>query len=276
MAVSEIQWRYFNNGNAISGFNDGNNTLYCGKNSGNNYVTEIAIKLDVPATSVTLSVKAAGLNGSASDRPLAYKMSPNITDGGLINAGYNTGRDGTFYIGGGTQGTASITIAQNMKAGQFYYIYIFDGSYYGVYNATILGGASTRGSSSDAATYSLSISAGEGSSITVNRYASQFAGTGNLGNGAVIYPQDQLQLWFAAQSGFEIVSATVNGAGFNSGATFGVIGNVSVATLARRLGVLYIDIGGQLIPHQCFIDDGNAFVPYLPYLDNGNSFELLA
>lgn len=74
--------------------------------------------------------------------------------------------------------------------------------------------------------YTLSISAGTGSSITVARNGT------TLSNGATITYGDSLVITFTASTGYAIATHTVNGTTFTSGGTHTVTGNVSVVATA--------------------------------------------
>ena len=82
--------------------------------------------------------------------------------------------------------------------------------------------------------YSLSISAGSNTTITVNRTSSpnQHASTGNLSNGATIYYGDTLTISYTVSSGYNISTHTVNGTTFTSGTSYTVSSNISVITTA--------------------------------------------
>jgi len=82
--------------------------------------------------------------------------------------------------------------------------------------------------------YSLSISAGANTTVTVNRTASpnQHASTGNLSSGSVIYYGDTLTISYSVSSGYQIQTHTVNGSNFSSGDSFTVTGAISVVTTA--------------------------------------------
>lgn len=88
---------------------------------------------------------------------------------------------------------------------------------------------------SNIATYTLSLSAGTGSNITVNRTASGYAGTGNLSSGARLYYNDKLKITFTPSTNYAISTHTVNGSSFSSGNTYTVTGNVSVKATAQVL-----------------------------------------
>ena len=77
-------------------------------------------------------------------------------------------------------------------------------------------------------TYTLTISAGTGTSITVKR------GNTTLANGATITHGDSLTISFVALSGYNLSTHTVNGTTFTSGGTHTVSGAVSVAATASR------------------------------------------
>lgn len=82
--------------------------------------------------------------------------------------------------------------------------------------------------------YSLSISAGANTSVTVSRTSSpnQGASTGTLSSGSVIYYGDVLKITYSVSSGYKISTSTVNGTTFTSGASFTVTSAISVVTTA--------------------------------------------
>lgn len=96
-------------------------------------------------------------------------------------------------------------------------------------------------------TYSLSISAGSGSSITVNRTSSGYADTGNITAGTRLYYGDKLKVSFSPNTNYRLLTTTVNGAAFTSGNTHTVSSNVDVAStaqvLASVIGATNADIG---------------------------------
>lgn len=83
--------------------------------------------------------------------------------------------------------------------------------------------------------YSLSISAGANTTVTVSRTSSpnQHASTGTLSSGSVIYYGDVLTISYSVSSGYKISTATVNGSTFTSGASFTVTSTISVVTTAE-------------------------------------------
>ena len=83
--------------------------------------------------------------------------------------------------------------------------------------------------------YSLSISAGANTTVTVNRTSSpnQGASTGTLSSGSVIYYGDVITVSYSVSSGYKISTATVNGSTFTSGQSFTVTSAISVVTTAE-------------------------------------------
>lgn len=108
--------------------------------------------------------------------------------------------------------------------------YPFNGTYSGVSINTIT--ASTTIDLDPITVYSLDISAGTGSSITVNRTSSGYGATGNLSDGATLYYNDKLKITFTPNTNYAITTRTVNGSTFTSGNTHTVSGNVKVVSAA--------------------------------------------
>lgn len=74
--------------------------------------------------------------------------------------------------------------------------------------------------------YTLTISKGSNTNLTVKR------GSTTLSNGATIYYGDILTITFSANTGYTISQATVNNLNISSGNTFLVVGNTTVKTVA--------------------------------------------
>lgn len=83
--------------------------------------------------------------------------------------------------------------------------------------------------------YTLSMSAGTGSSITVNRTSSPAGSTGNLSDGTGLYYDDELKITFEPSSNYRITTRTVNSSDFTSGNTYTVTGDVTVKAKATPL-----------------------------------------
>ena len=82
--------------------------------------------------------------------------------------------------------------------------------------------------------YSLSISQGANTTVTITRTSSpnQGASTGTLSSGSVVYYGDVLQITASANSGYNLSTFTVNGSSFTSGNTITVTSAISVVTTA--------------------------------------------
>lgn len=109
----------------------------------------------------------------------------------------------------------------------------FSGNYSGVSIGTITAEANVD--LDTITTYTLSTSAGTGSSITVNRTSSGYASTGNISNGARLYYGDKLKISASPSANYQISTLKVNNSNFTSGNTHTVKGNVSVASTAQVL-----------------------------------------
>lgn len=105
----------------------------------------------------------------------------------------------------------------------------------GIYNWSINETGSGSFTLNALTVYSLSTSAGTGSSITVNRTSSGYASTGNLSNGARLYKGDTLKITFTPSTNYAISTHTVNGSTFTSGGTHTVSTNVNVVATAQVL-----------------------------------------
>lgn len=83
--------------------------------------------------------------------------------------------------------------------------------------------------------YSLSISAGSNTSVSVERTSSpnQHSSTGKLSSGSVVYYGDVLKITASASSGYKLSTFTVNGTSFTSGNTITVSSAINVVTTAE-------------------------------------------
>lgn len=86
-------------------------------------------------------------------------------------------------------------------------------------------------------TYTLSVSAGTGSTITVSRTSSGYSGasTGNITSGTRLYYDDKLKITFAPKTNYRLLTTTVNNTSFTSGNTHTVTTDVSVKSTAQVL-----------------------------------------
>lgn len=121
--------------------------------------------------------------------------------------------------------------------------------------------------------YTLTLEAGQNSTVTVERTASPWGGgTGALNDGATLYHSDVLKITYAAPTGYEIQTHTVNGNDIANGGSHTVTGDVVVVIIAGALGLVYIDTGTELKKYLIFIDDGTKWRQYMPYIDNGTAW----
>lgn len=189
------------------------------------------------ATSITISITAGTI---AHQQGVAYTRIPfyittsstshanaNLADDFAVT-GYITGSNGNAYTG-----TANIVL----KASTRYYVWFFPPSKdYGWSYWHNSSRYTTSHTESGTSKFSLSISAGAGSSITVNRTSSSVGlGTGNLSNGAVIYKNDVLKISASPNTNYRLLTLKVNNSNFTSGNSYTVSGNVTVASTAQVL-----------------------------------------
>ena len=153
----------------------------------------------------------------------------------LHTEGYGTGGSVTFT---GTPSPASITVQHAAGAGA---------KTVSLSAATTAAVRPYSGSASltPATLHKLSISAGTGTSITVDNST---AGKTGLTSGALIVAGDVLKISFAANTGYELKTHTVNGSSFTSGGSLTVSGNVTVAaTAALKSYTLTVNADGNAL-----------------------------
>lgn len=114
--------------------------------------------------------------------------------------------------------------------------------------------------------YPLTVSAGQGCSVTVRRNGQ------TIGAGTALHDGDSLQIAFSALPGYELVTHTVNGQSFLNGGLLLVSGPVTVAATARRVGRLRLDTGSAIVPCRVMLDTGVSIVPARIFLDLGGSY----
>lgn len=169
------------------------------------------------STAVDHYVKVKGSNDSESTFDPGGKGFVNNSSSGawvnLTDSSWNAVSPYTYTVTHNADGTASVSFTVKMLVGSSW-----------------RGGDGQTGtlSLSNTPTYTLSISAGTGSSITVKK------GTTTLSNGATIARGDSLTITFTASTGYDIVTHTVNGSTFTSGGTHTVTGAVSVVSTAAK------------------------------------------
>ena len=182
-----------------------------------------------------------------------------------------SGTVGTTAIANMTSDTAVKTITVNTAAlapSTTYYLVLWSSDKTGVSIRQVLyTGGNPAVTVTYYNTYTLSISAGTGSTIMVQR------GGTTLANGATITHGDVLTITFAAKAGYRLTLHTVNGSSFASGGQHTVANNVTVAALAAALAY---PIGtGTGVEMACaYIGNGSTFDLYVAYIGNGSTWDL--
>ena len=82
--------------------------------------------------------------------------------------------------------------------------------------------------------YTLTINAGTGSTVTVNRISSNVDATGVMDDGDNIWGGDILTISFGAKTGYTLSVHTVNGSTFTSGNSITVAGDVTIRATATK------------------------------------------
>lgn len=179
-------------------------------------------------------------------RPIRVKVTQSATS--HINAGASADYDAEYSYSVTTESTsATITISGLMlEPGTVYYLYLFPGSGYkndgssghGQYLVFCYDNSGNDLTALEYNSivnfYTLTTSAGTGSTITVKRTSSPNAGasTGTLSSGATIYTGDKLTIIFGANTGYTLATNTVTGATSNGNNIYTVSGNVKVVSSA--------------------------------------------
>lgn len=172
----------------------------------------------------------------------------------LNTEGTTNGGQEYFYA---TPSPATVTVKHSAAAGakqitiagstQVYPVYI-NGNAHGA-----SGSNSATVTTGTFSTYALSIDAGEGASVEINRTASSIAAAGTVAAGDAIYAGDVLQISYSADVEYNVTAATVNGAAIESGGSHTVTGDVAVVIVTElasivyvgdKVGVLYVYLNG--------------------------------
>ena len=158
-----------------------------------------------------------------------------------VKAADNTGSSGTLDVSQSKNGSSptistdvSNTITVSHGTGTSKQIVL---SFSGTINAVTYftyPNESTTVTVASATARSLSISAGEGASVTVNRTSSPWAATGAI-TGGTVYDGDVLTISFSVSTGYNLSTHTVNGSSFANGGTHTVSGNVDIVATATRI-----------------------------------------
>lgn len=236
-----------------------------GRNQGYNYVAryELTVSSGVVADKIAVSFGAINHNYGSTGEPIRYKVTTNPTS--HVNAGAGSDFDGALtFTPSGSQYNASLNGQVTINQSGTYYLYIFPGS---TNDCTWSWPTAAVNVNLTKSVYQLTLNKAAHTSLEVKR------GGVSLSDGASIAYGDDLTITFGADAGYE-VSATLNGSPIQSGATHTVAGNVTVATIATALGLVYIDNGSQFEAAQVFIDNGLDWEQHMPFIDNGTEFEL--
>lgn len=109
---------------------------------------------------------------------------------------------------------------------------------------------------------------GGATASVVRTWSAVGAGTGAIGSGTKLFPNDTLQVVFTPAPNYEVDVHTVNGSPFASGGTLSVWSNISVVARGKILSNTFIGNDRYLT----FIDSGSGFQQYLAYLDTGSEW----
>lgn len=209
-----------------------------GYESKSNRVVRFSFKTgSTGATSISISVTAGTISNQQGDDLTSIPFY--VTTSSTSHADAN-GADGvavTGYIRGSSGKAYSGSAPVVLKADTTYYLWFFPGSKtygwsYWHNNSYYYTDCTPSGTSK----FALSISAGTGSTITVNRTSSSVGlSTGNLSNGAVIYKNDKLKITFAPKTNYKLLTQKMNGTTIASGNTHTVSGDISVTATAQVL-----------------------------------------
>lgn len=159
----------------------------------------------------------------------SYKLSISQGTGSVVSVL----RNGTALADGATINHGDVlTIVFGVDDGYNLGAHTVNGATFASGKTHTVTGAVTVAATASKKTFSLTISAGTGSQITVKRNGS------TLSNGATLTYGDSLVISFGVSEGYSLDVHTVNGAVFESGDTHVVTGGVSVVSTALVLAFL--------------------------------------
>ena len=223
---------------------------------------------DNPTLKIVTSVTSYKLTTSAGD---GSSITVNRTSSPLGGAATGTITSGaTIYLNDVLKITFTASSGYNLGT------HTVNGTSFTSGNTHTVTAAVTIQSTATLKSFTLSISAGTGSTITVNRTSSPLKGatTGTIANGATIYYNDVLKITTSASGGYEIKEQTFNGSSFASGASKTVTAAVTIVTTTALMGLVYIDNGTEFEAYLIFIDNGTSWEQYIPYIDNGSGWDI--
>lgn len=233
-------------------------------------ITQNSQSIENYTSNVTVTVAVSWGSGSFSNDVL-YGTA--IIDGTSYSFSGSFNSDGETQTGSKTLFSKTLDVAHDTSTGKktVQVSASYNTSYWGVLTAS-----KSLELTAFPLRYTLSMSAGTGSTIDVNRINSPQANAsiGSLDDGVYIYTNDVLQINFVASTGYEILTKTVNGSDFTSGNSHTVDGAVSVITTTRMLGLAYIANGTINEKYLIYIENGVDWYLYIPYIDNGTSWDI--
>ncbi len=189
------------------------------------------------------------------------------SDGEIFTVNFDKPRTLTISEGDGASVTCSISNGSTVYDGDTFTVTAntvtgYNKTTFTVSGATLVSGNTyqvtgnvTITASATVKSYTLTLDAGDNSTITVKRTNSPLGGatTGNLSNNATIYYNDVLKISFVASTGYNIATSTVNGSSFTSGNTYTVSGAVlveSTATVKSYTLSLNPDTGTEILVYR--------------------------
>lgn len=222
---------YYNDGVA------GSSTVIGYENSHNRVVRFSFTTGDNGATSISISVSAGSISkqGGSDQTSIPFYVGTSKTS--HKNANASKGYSVTGYIKGSSGYAYSGKADIILKANTTYYLWFFPKTEtYGWSYWHNTSNYTTSCTTSGTSKFTLKVSAGTGSTITVSRTSSPAgANTGKISNGTVIYKNDKLKITFKADTNYGISKHTVNSKSFTSGNTHTVTNDVSVVATATPL-----------------------------------------
>lgn len=230
---------YYKNG-------EGGHSTIIGYESGVNRVLRVSFRTgDIGATSISINVESGCIQKQDGSDITKIPFYVTTSSTSHANANESDGYAVTGYITGSSDNAYSGYANVVLKANTTYYIWFFPSNrtYGWSYWHRNTDWCKSYYEFSGQSKFALTISAGTGSSITVNRTSSPVGlSTGDLSSGSDIYKDDKLKITFTPKANYAIKTRTVNGSTFISGNTHTVSGDVDVASTAQ---VLASDVGAS-------------------------------
>lgn len=142
---------------------------------------------------------------------------------------YSLGITGSTTLTHDSSGNASVSITFLKNTQSTFYLYYASGN---IRNSSISSGTEKVLYFNVPQDYTLTISQGTGTTITVTRISSNVTYTGTLYNNSTIWAGDVLTITIYSLTGYTLKTHTVNGSTFTSGGSVSVSGNIVVSATA--------------------------------------------